>query len=187
MVAQILYALGEYEQARTLDEDTLARRRRVLGEDHPQTLLSSRRAAVPVHSSASGSARGGCVPACTSRSCIRHSIAPSCRAAPVGRVVDHGDRSAPGLQQLLQRPRRPRNQSIGQPPRNDRRRHIACCRRLANRGDLLGLAHHTNASGASRAPGMISYRVLSPLGPVPVGPPPSRASVFIKDMYVRGS
>jgi len=41
MVAQILYALGEYEQARTLDEDTLARRRRVLGEDHPDTLSSA--------------------------------------------------------------------------------------------------------------------------------------------------
>ena len=33
-----LHALGEYEQARALDEDTLARRRRVLGEDHPDTL-----------------------------------------------------------------------------------------------------------------------------------------------------
>jgi hypothetical protein len=31
---------GEYEQARQLDEDTLARRRLVLGEDHPDTLAS---------------------------------------------------------------------------------------------------------------------------------------------------
>ncbi len=30
--------MGDYEQARALDEDTLARRRRVLGEDHPDTL-----------------------------------------------------------------------------------------------------------------------------------------------------
>ena len=30
--------LGEYQAARDLDEDTLARRRRVLGEDHPDTL-----------------------------------------------------------------------------------------------------------------------------------------------------
>jgi hypothetical protein len=33
MVGQILYALGEYQKARTLDEDTLARRGRVLGQD----------------------------------------------------------------------------------------------------------------------------------------------------------
>jgi Tetratricopeptide repeat len=32
--------LGEYEQARRLDEDTLGRKRRVLGEDHPSTRLS---------------------------------------------------------------------------------------------------------------------------------------------------
>ncbi len=32
--------MGEYEAARRLDEDTLARRR-VLGEDHPDTLTSA--------------------------------------------------------------------------------------------------------------------------------------------------
>ena len=36
-----LRALGEYQQARALDEDTLARRRRVLGDDHPDTLTSA--------------------------------------------------------------------------------------------------------------------------------------------------
>jgi tetratricopeptide (TPR) repeat protein len=41
MVAQIFCALGDYERARTLDEDTLARRRRVLGEDHPNSLASA--------------------------------------------------------------------------------------------------------------------------------------------------
>ena len=34
-------ALGEHEQARALDEDTLTRRRRVLGDDHPDTLASA--------------------------------------------------------------------------------------------------------------------------------------------------
>jgi hypothetical protein len=34
--------LGEYEQARTLQEDTLARKRRVLGEEHPNTLTSAK-------------------------------------------------------------------------------------------------------------------------------------------------
>ena len=33
--------LGEYQAARELDEDTLARSRRVLGEDHPDTLRSA--------------------------------------------------------------------------------------------------------------------------------------------------
>jgi hypothetical protein len=33
--------LGEYQQARALDEDTLARRRRVLGDDHPDTVTSA--------------------------------------------------------------------------------------------------------------------------------------------------
>jgi hypothetical protein len=33
--------LGEYPQARALDEDTLARRRRILGDDHPDTLTSA--------------------------------------------------------------------------------------------------------------------------------------------------
>jgi tetratricopeptide (TPR) repeat protein len=36
-----LWWLGEYPQARTLDEDTLTRRRRILGEDHSATLTSS--------------------------------------------------------------------------------------------------------------------------------------------------
>ena len=36
-----LWWLGEYPQARTLDEDTLTRRRRILGEDHPDTLTSA--------------------------------------------------------------------------------------------------------------------------------------------------
>jgi tetratricopeptide (TPR) repeat protein len=46
MVAQIMFALGDYQQARTLNEDTLARRRRVLGEDHPNTLTSAQNLAV---------------------------------------------------------------------------------------------------------------------------------------------
>ena len=33
--------LGEYLQVRALDEDTLARRRRVLGDDHPDTVISA--------------------------------------------------------------------------------------------------------------------------------------------------
>ena len=33
--------MGRYAAARELDEDTLARRRRVLGEDHPGTLDSA--------------------------------------------------------------------------------------------------------------------------------------------------
>ncbi|MEV5430571.1 tetratricopeptide repeat protein [Streptomyces sp. NPDC052701] len=33
---------GQVEQARALAEDTLARRRRVLGEDHPDTLATAR-------------------------------------------------------------------------------------------------------------------------------------------------
>jgi hypothetical protein len=36
-----LHDLGDYEQARQLNEDTLARRRRVLGDDHPSTLISA--------------------------------------------------------------------------------------------------------------------------------------------------
>jgi hypothetical protein len=40
-VATVLYRLGEYEQARALQEDTLARYRRVLGEDHPKTRMSA--------------------------------------------------------------------------------------------------------------------------------------------------
>jgi hypothetical protein len=53
------------------------------------------------------------------------------------------------LMQLLPCPGRPEYQPKGEPPSDDRRRHIAHGGRLANRGDLLGLAHHTNASGAS--------------------------------------
>jgi tetratricopeptide (TPR) repeat protein len=41
-LAADLHALGEYQQARTLNEDTLTRYRRVLGEDHPSTRLSER-------------------------------------------------------------------------------------------------------------------------------------------------
>jgi hypothetical protein len=40
-LAADLHALGEYHQARALDQDTLARRRRVLGDDHPDTLISA--------------------------------------------------------------------------------------------------------------------------------------------------
>ncbi|MCA1709751.1 MAG: tetratricopeptide repeat protein [Actinobacteria bacterium] len=36
-----LAELGEHEQARALTEDTLTRRRRILGEDHPDTLTSA--------------------------------------------------------------------------------------------------------------------------------------------------
>jgi hypothetical protein len=40
-LAVCLHAVGEYQQARALDQDTLARRRRILGEDHPDTLASA--------------------------------------------------------------------------------------------------------------------------------------------------
>ena len=40
-LAMDLYELGEVQAARELDEDTLARRRRVLGDDHPDTLNSA--------------------------------------------------------------------------------------------------------------------------------------------------
>ena len=36
-----LWWLGEYQRARALDEDTLTRRRRILGDDHPDTLTSA--------------------------------------------------------------------------------------------------------------------------------------------------
>ncbi|HEY6425444.1 MAG TPA: tetratricopeptide repeat protein, partial [Pseudonocardiaceae bacterium] len=36
-----LSALGEYAPARELHEDTLTRRRQVLGDDHPDTLRSA--------------------------------------------------------------------------------------------------------------------------------------------------
>jgi hypothetical protein len=38
----VLYELGELERARELDEDTLDRRRRALGDDHPDTHRSAR-------------------------------------------------------------------------------------------------------------------------------------------------
>jgi len=47
-LARNLSALGQYEQARQLDEDTLARRR-VLGEDHPLTLNSAHNLADDLH------------------------------------------------------------------------------------------------------------------------------------------
>jgi Tetratricopeptide repeat len=40
-LGEVLRALGEHEQARTLIEDTLTRRRRVLGDDHPDTLRTT--------------------------------------------------------------------------------------------------------------------------------------------------
>ena len=36
-----LSALGQHQQAHDLAQDTLTRRRRVLGEDHPNTLTSA--------------------------------------------------------------------------------------------------------------------------------------------------
>jgi len=36
-----LSALGEHQAARELDEDTLDRRRQVLGDDHPETQRSA--------------------------------------------------------------------------------------------------------------------------------------------------
>ena len=41
-LAADLRALGDPQAAQELDEDTLDRRRRILGEDHPDTLLSAR-------------------------------------------------------------------------------------------------------------------------------------------------
>lgn len=43
---ETLAALGDHQAARDLNEDTLARRRRVLGEDHPDTLTSADNLAV---------------------------------------------------------------------------------------------------------------------------------------------
>ena len=48
-LAGSLYALGEYQAARELDEDVLARRCRVLGEDHPDTLGSVSNLAGSLH------------------------------------------------------------------------------------------------------------------------------------------
>ena len=69
-LAADLRELGEYQQARDLDEDTLTRRRRVLGEDHPDTLASVdglaatgapwvRRAIVPLSQGCRDSFRAG--------------------------------------------------------------------------------------------------------------------------------
>jgi hypothetical protein len=40
-LANSLHELGQYEQDRKLGENVLARCRRVLGEDHPQTLRAA--------------------------------------------------------------------------------------------------------------------------------------------------
>ena len=40
-LAMSLHAAREHQGARELDEDTLARRRRVLGDDHPETMGSA--------------------------------------------------------------------------------------------------------------------------------------------------
>ena len=44
-----LSKLGELQAARELDQDTLDRRRRVLGEDHPDTLRSTANVAADLH------------------------------------------------------------------------------------------------------------------------------------------
>jgi hypothetical protein len=41
ILANTLWELGQYEQAHQLAEDTLTRARRVLGDDHPDTLRSA--------------------------------------------------------------------------------------------------------------------------------------------------
>lgn len=45
-LAVVLRELGQLDQARQLQEDTFARRRRVLGDDHPSTLASANNLAV---------------------------------------------------------------------------------------------------------------------------------------------
>ena len=45
-LAWALRDMGRYAEARELDEDTLARRRRVLGDDHPDTLSSANNLAI---------------------------------------------------------------------------------------------------------------------------------------------
>jgi hypothetical protein len=57
----------------------------------------------------------------------------------IGRVAN--------LVQLLQRPRRIRNQAKETPAPDHRRRHIADRSRLADRGDQLGLAHRMRLAG----------------------------------------
>ena len=47
-LAVILAETGRYAEARDLGEDTLARRRRLLGEDHPDTLTSARNLAIAI-------------------------------------------------------------------------------------------------------------------------------------------
>jgi hypothetical protein len=58
------------------------------------------------------------------------------------------------LMQLLESPRRRRDQAERAPPPDDRRRHIAHGSRLAYGRDLFLSTHHTNVIGASavRAP-----------------------------------
>jgi len=48
-LAACLRAAGDPDMARSLNEDTLARRRRVLGENHPLTLLAASNLAVSMH------------------------------------------------------------------------------------------------------------------------------------------
>ena len=47
--ASALREIGRYVEARQLDEDTLARRRQVLGEDHPETLQSAHNVACELY------------------------------------------------------------------------------------------------------------------------------------------
>ncbi len=49
ILAVDLYALGEVQAARDLEQDTLDRRRRVLGADHPDTLYSASNLAVDLY------------------------------------------------------------------------------------------------------------------------------------------
>jgi hypothetical protein len=65
-----------------------------------------------------------------------------CRAAPEGCGGDPGDQSHHGPGATTARPGRLRYQAQGEPPSDDRRRHIARSSRLANGGDPVGLAHH---------------------------------------------
>jgi tetratricopeptide (TPR) repeat protein len=48
-LARELFALGEHEQARTVDEDTFARCQRTLGQDNPATLSSANNLAADLH------------------------------------------------------------------------------------------------------------------------------------------
>ena len=43
--------MGDYQQARTLHEDTLTRYRRLLGDDHPDTLSTADELAFDLHAS----------------------------------------------------------------------------------------------------------------------------------------